>query len=351
MLLFFFHALVVLALSWALLAIARHWAQKIDLLDHPSERKTHARPVPLAGGLAIVPVLSIISAAYLPGWQETTALIAAMSIVFVMGIVDDRHELPASLRLGLQTSAALILIFFADLRIEHLGNLGGQGNIVLGPFSEFFTAVCIVTTINAFNMIDGSDGILGSLGIIALLTVALYNGLSGNTHFAMYAALCALALLPFLSANLASNSSERKVFMGDAGSMVLGLFIAYTVIHGASGADASYAPIAAVFIIAIPIYDFLRVFSTRLARGVSPFTPERNHLHHVFLGYTGRVQTLLLISAIALGISISGALLINANAADKDSMLIFLATLLVLSVSLFFLDKRNVVLRLTGDSD
>ncbi len=337
----FASAVIAMFAVWALLFAAAAAAPKLGLIDSPeNSRKLHTTPTPLAGGLAVIPVVMVLAYVYLPDTGEALALIAAVSLIFVMGLIDDSRELPASLRFCVQIAAAAIVVHWGGANILQLGDLVGLGNIELGTIGgPIFTGVCIVAAINAFNMIDGVDGLLGSVTVVILAAAAALFSVHGNAAYAGFCVLAAAALLPYIDRNISDSRAKNKVFMGDAGSMALGLIVVFVVIKGAT-TEAAYQPVIALFLVAIPIFDMLRVFSSRLRRGVSPFHAEANHMHHV-LWHTGKENTVRLIVASTALVAAAGTLLAGLGAAESTCFAAFLGAVALLASKVQWAHRSN----------
>lgn len=332
-------ALSALLASWMLLSLSRAVAPALGLIDEPCERKVHSKPVPLAGGLAIVPVIIGLVIFFGDSGAETSSVVASMLLIFIVSILDDKFDLPATGRFGAQIIAASILVIGSGIQVTSLGNLFGMGEIQLGPMSTAFTIIAIVAAINAFNMIDGIDGLLGSIFAIMMTALTILFVLAGSITSAKLVGIAALAVLPFVYMNLTNEDSGKKIFMGDAGSMTLGLFASYMVIKGAT-TEAAYPPVGALYILAIPVFDIVRVSIARLARGISPFKAEKNHIHHILLA-KGKLKALRLICLFSGVISSVGIALNYKQTTDATQLI----TLAVIFISLaLYLRKSGIIL-------
>ena len=287
-------------------------ACRIGLVDKPSGRKHHEGAVPLIGGLAICASF-LFSVLFLDvSLQHYHGLFAAMALLVAMGIGDDLHDLPAIRRLLTQIVAAALIITISDLKLRGLGDLTGLGNIGLGIWSAPFTIFCVVGVINGLNMVDGLDGLAGGIAFVAIfwLTVLVVPlvGWSGLDAKIMLLLLGAIA--GFLFFNLRHPWRRcASVFMGDAGSMVLGLILAWFMIDFTQREEQIFVPIIAVWILGLPVLDTLSVMIRRILSGNSPFHGDRGHIHHILLSY-GRsdVQTvyiLLVFSTLLGGIGVA----------------------------------------------
>jgi len=194
--------------------------------------------------------------------------------------------------------------------ISSLGNLFAFGDIELGPIGIIFTYFAIIVVINAYNMVDGIDGLVGSLSLNTFTAIALLFLMSGNTNYLSYPLILATATLPYLMFNLGFLQKQtKKIFMGDAGSMFIGLSVIWLLSMGTQGENASFRPVTALWICAVPLMDMLAIVMRRYRKGKSPFKPDRDHLHHI-LQRTGlsSSQTLVVISLFAIFMSLIGLL-------------------------------------------
>jgi UDP-N-acetylmuramyl pentapeptide phosphotransferase/UDP-N-acetylglucosamine-1-phosphate transferase len=278
-------------------------AKERKLFDEPDERKLHVDTIPTLGGLGIFAGFILASllgspqiAPPLPGY-ELQYFAAAAIIIFFLGMKDDIIILPASKKMAGQLIAAAILIKFGSTYINDMqGFLGiyqipNVASIVLSAFT-------IIVITNSFNLIDGVDGLAGSLGALTSLVFGIYFYQTGHLAFAVLSFSMIGALLAFLIYNF----SPAKIFMGDTGSLLVGLtnaFLAIKFINVAATPNAnvqiSAAPAIAFAVLMIPLFDTLRLFTLRILQRRSPFSPDRNHLHHLFLeiGLSHRSTTLI----------------------------------------------------------
>ena len=259
-----------------------------NLFDVPTERKAHSSSIPTLGGLAIFAGVVFSYTFWTNGLESayTQYVIAAIIVMFFIGIKDDIVELTAHKKLYGQLFAALIIVFFADIRITSLYGIFGIYEIPYS-LSILVTIFTILTIINAYNLIDGIDGLAGGIGAIASFTFGLwfynYNEIG----------LCILAFTLFSSllAFLVYNFSPANIFMGDTGSLIVGLILAVLCINFVEMSFLSlpYAfpfrssPAMAIAILIIPLADTMRIFVIRLMNGKSPFQADRNHIHHQLL--------------------------------------------------------------------
>jgi UDP-GlcNAc:undecaprenyl-phosphate GlcNAc-1-phosphate transferase len=293
-------------------------ALKLDLVDHPdSERKVHAGSVPLIGGIAMYLGFTMGFALMNTGAANTFfwGILLAFSVIVLLGVLDDLKSLSVRIRLFFQSIAVLIVCYSAGVQLENIGDLIGLGNIGLGFLAIPFTIFAVIGIINAYNMVDGIDGLAGSLAIVTFTGIAILTLIAEQKMLGVDIAFLFIALLiPFLIKNLNLWSCpSSKVFMGDAGSMFLGFAISVMLIHLSQGEQKAFSPVTALWLTAVPLLDTIAIIIRRVVKKQSPFKPDREHLHHLFMraGYS-RFETLLIIVVFAVlcaAIGIAGELL------------------------------------------
>lgn len=295
--------------SLAYLFILRKAAKKVGLVDIPSGRKQHQGVVPLVGGLTICLVLL----QYLYNNPELLAhsLIYSGCIIVLslMGAIDDKFDISFKIRLFTQAIISLVMMYYAQVELHSLGNFLGLGNIELGVFSPLFTVIAVIAAINAFNMVDGIDGLLGGLACVSLGSLGFVFYLHNKIELAQFCLVICAAALPYILFNLGAFGKTRKVFMGDAGSMLIGFTVIWLLLQGSQTNDTGspIRPVTALWLIAVPLMDMASVMLRRIKRGQSPFKPDREHLHHIFqrVGLDSKL-TLISICSIALSFALIG---------------------------------------------
>ncbi|RKT45280.1 undecaprenyl-phosphate alpha-N-acetylglucosaminyl 1-phosphate transferase [Thiocapsa rosea] len=308
-------------------------APMIGLMDHPGERrKVHRNSVPPIGGIAIFSGLAASTLLALPFTAPHLYGMAGAALLVVVGAFDDRFGLGPRVRLVAQVAAALLLTLGCGVTLTSLGNLLGFGPIDLGVFSVPFTVFAMVGVINAVNMIDGIDGLAGGLILIALGTLLLLAPEIGPIQILLLTTIA--ALIPYLVCNLELfGVTGRKIFLGDAGSLLLGYILVWALVD-AAGPSGSIDPVTALWLVAIPLMDTLRVMGRRILQGVSPFSADAGHLHH-FLSRvfhsTRKALLVMLATAILLtGVGVFGLLnQIGETVMFYAALSIFVAYLLV----------------------
>lgn len=254
---------------------------KKALVDRPDERKHHAAPVPTMGGIAIYLALVPIILLFTTGLWSHWTLLCSLGILLITGIWDDRFDMPAKIKLIFQLTAAGLSVYGAELHLAVNAMIGMDV-----PFWFSFTTALVVIAgmINAVNFLDGVDGLAGGIGFINAILFTCYFGLTNRPAEAVLCAGIAGAALGFLLYNF--QSGQAKVFMGDTGSMLLGWFTAVCgLLVLSDGSIKGFEHfdvrpfITGVFL--LPVFDAIRLIIIRTSMGISPFSADRRHLHHM----------------------------------------------------------------------
>lgn len=289
---FIFYFLGVFMLSYFLIPKIRAKALKLNLKDTPDIRSSHTIPVPTFGGVVfyISYILVLFFAQSLDSNHVSITLIASISILFFTGLLDDFKNLSPKIKFLCQIIGVALLMFQPDFRILSLHGFMGIYEIPLYVSvggSMFF----LLGLINAFNLIDGIDGLTGITGVIV---ASFYSYLLYNLGYFFYLSL-SLATIATLLAFLRFNfSNTRKIFMGDTGSLVIGLVLGVLTLKLLSVDDTAYGslsfyraqlPLFLTGVLFVPLLDTMRVMFLRLTKGVSMFKPDRNHLHHIIVDF------------------------------------------------------------------
>ncbi|MDD5392907.1 MAG: UDP-N-acetylglucosamine--undecaprenyl-phosphate N-acetylglucosaminephosphotransferase [Thiothrix sp.] len=277
--------------------LMRPLAVRWGLVDVPDHRKHHQGDVPLIGGVAMFGGVALASLLLVtPSDSHWLWLLSALVIV-VLGVLDDAKGLSAHLRLVAQALMTLILAIGSDLFLENFGNLLSFGAIHLGGLGYVVTMLAVIGAINAFNMMDGIDGLAGSMALVSFSNLAVLFAMSGDNYGLQVALIFLGVLLPYLANNLLLPPFKHKIFMGDAGSMLIGLSVVWLLIHGTQNAMPSFRPVTALWLVAVPLMDMAAIMLRRIRKGQSPFMADRDHLHHIFMraGFSPR-QALFVIT-------------------------------------------------------
>lgn len=262
------------------------WSVKLRLVDVPNQRKLHKSPIPAIGGLVMM--LSLIltyffSSAMQSLFHRYWAVGIMLLVLAVTGVLDDRLNLPAMLRLIIQLGGGFLLAF-KGVRLYSLHGILGIG--VLPEVVQYALTMIIVAGVtNAFNLLDGIDGLAGTIGFINVNVFMLLFVLIQQTQWLVLLMPVAGVLIVFLK----YNWRPARLFMGDGGSLVLGFLMATLGILAVEGAYAQKAIAPQIIFVAVtatmmlPVMDTLRVFYSRIRSGRSPFSADKNHLHHWFV--------------------------------------------------------------------
>lgn len=290
-------------------------AEMKHLFDVPDERKIHTSPVPSLGGIGIFAgfILSFLIATP-AGSNELQYYAAAFLIIFFLGLKDDIIVLtPLKKFLG-QLLATFIIVYKGGILIDGMFGFLGMEKMP-SFFSLLFTYLTVVVITNSFNLIDGVDGLAGSLGLFTSFTFGVYFLMADQPLYSMMAFSMAGSLLAFLIFNI----SPAKVFMGDTGSLLLGLVNAILVIKfiqvatmPAAKVFLPAAPAIGFAILFVPLFDTLRIFAYRILTRRSPFSPDRNHIHHLLLE-KGCSHSMVTFLAVTFNILIAGATFLGRN--------------------------------------
>ena len=316
-----------------LLPLAPH----IGLVDVPNERKNHEGAIPLIGGISIYTGVLIASTFFIEQSQLLNLYFISSALLVFIGTMDDIYDLSVTPRMIFQGIVATVMVFGAGIYIHDFGNIFGSGSIDIGVYGMVFTVLACITAINAFNMIDGIDGLAGSMSIISISSIAILTLLSGNTSQEILLPLMlVVATIPYLFYNVSTrNPRGKKIFMGDAGSMFMGLTIIWLLVLGTQqtqSTEPSFRPVTALWLIAIPLMDMFAIMLRRIRKGVSPFKADNGHLHHICmrLGLSSR-QALWAISSISIFMALVGIAGEHMEVPDTIMLLLFLGVFVLYS--------------------
>ena len=292
-----------LLITLFLIHAASFVAPRVGLVDLPDQRKRHSGAVPLVGGIAVSLAYIAVAVTLLPTPERFSGLAIGIGMLMMVGLLDDLMELRPRVRLLTQTAAALLLVFVGGLQVTELGDLAGNGNIVLAPQVAFlFTVFCVVSLINGVNMLDGVDGLAGGLTATSLAGFLVVAALMGSAITAAHIGLMIACIAGFLLFhNLRTPLRRKLVFLGDAGSMVLGFTLAWTAIALANQPGEPAYPMSAVWILGLVVLDTIATVIRRLLAGRSPLSAGRDHLHHLLLdaGMSPQRVVLVMVSGAA----------------------------------------------------
>lgn len=286
-----------LVISFVLTPIVRAAALRAGLVYMPNARTVHTQPMPVLGGVAIF-VAFVATVLHRAGLgQDLLGLFLGLAIIFVVGVRDDIREL-APLPKFLGQAAAAAVAVYLGIRIEFVTNPFGPGMIYLGPWGIPLTFFWILAMTNVVNFLDGLDGLaagVSSIASAALFVVAAARGQALAATLAIALAGSAVGFLPY-------NFNPAKIFMGDAGAMLLGFAIAAVSVEGALKGAATIALVIPMFTLGVPILDTAFAIARRVHNGTPFYQADREHLHHRLLdkgfSHRGAVVFIYLLSGV-----------------------------------------------------
>lgn len=261
------------------------------IVDNPDFRKLQRSPVPVLGGCAVFFGISLGLGIVSPFFDSSQLpiIMAAMTLMLYIGTMDDILNLSPGFRFFVEVLCLVLLVVAGGFSISHFHGLWGIGAIPCWWCSALLTVFAAVGIINAINLIDGVNGLSSGYCIMACLIFGTFFFFAGDLVMVLLAIVCVGALIPFFFHNVFGKSS--RMFIGDGGTLVMGLVMSIFVIHtldarslGAVFAARGFGLIPfTLAVLSVPVFDTLRVMSARVRRHVSPFHPDKTHLHHLFI--------------------------------------------------------------------
>lgn len=291
----------------------RPMARGLGLIDKPGGRKMHVGEIPVIGGLAMMVGLTIGTLYSYQSVQGFPFFLTSVVVLVVIGALDDRYDLPPSVRFLAQICACLLMVAGAGVYAADLGRPFFGRTIELGLFSIPFTVLIVLTAINAFNMFDGSDGVAGAQALIASVFLGFACVMSGAMQYLPLIAALVGSVLGFLVFNWPSKRTRNvRAFMGDAGSTMIGFSLAWLSIQISQEPVRAISPVIILWVFALPIYDLFSSMIRRVSLGKSPFHADSEHLHHILkrFGYSSRrvAQIVLLAATLFAAVGVGGYL-------------------------------------------
>ena len=301
-----FDVLLSIAISFTITFLAIpaiiNVAEMKKLFDMPDERKVHHSPITPLGGLGIFAgfVFGCLLTLHFNQYADLQYFMASALVIFFLGLKDDILVISPVKKFIGQVLAAFIIIYYGGIQIRSMHGFLGVYQLP-EMFSLLLTYFAVIVVINSFNLIDGVDGLAGSLGLLSTVVFGVYFLYVNMLPYAVIAFSLAGSLLAFLIFNF----QPAKIFMGDTGSLLVGTINSILVIkfiNVANTGEVSFpilsSPAVGFTILMIPLLDTLRVFGIRIFHRRSPFSPDRNHIHHLLLdrGFSHRAITLTLVS-------------------------------------------------------
>ena len=314
-------------------------------MDEPGGRRSHAESTPSLGGIGIFAgvLFAIIFWTPFNLFQGLQYILCAFVIIFLIGAKDDILPIDPWKKLVGEILAAFILIFKSEVKIKSFYGIFGIGELPEW-FAILFTCFVILVIINAFNLIDGINGLTGAIGSLLCFVFGFWFFQASRIELAIVAFSLAGALIAFLKYNI----TPAKIFMGDTGSLLTGLIcsiLAIKFLEFHLDVDATYyrfksAPAVVVGFLVIPLFDTIRVFTTRIIRGRSPFRPDRNHIHHLLIDY-GMTHSKATIVLLLVNIFFIALVYYLQNLGTLNLLLIVLAIATAMTSILFFTVRKK----------
>lgn len=346
--------LVACFLSIVSIPIVINMSNLLNLMAKPGFRSSHDTNTPTLGGVALF-ASTLIAYFLWPHSEEiadsnlTNLSMVGLTMLFFLGLKDDILALDSTKKLLVQILACLTLVLIGGFKVDYLYGIFGWYHIpdyVSIPLTIFI----FISLINAINLIDGVDGLAGGISLIAGLWFGVWFMLNGHFSFASLAFALSGSLLGFLRFNFSKTS---KIFMGDTGSLIVGFLLSFFTIEFLR-LNVSYrndpnaffnAPIVVMVVLIVPIFDTLRVFLVRLLNGNSPFTADRNHVHHILLD---NGLSHLSVSLILWSVTIINTVLFfgfHGGMSNTLSICIYIAMFFLYMAAAYLLKKRAYFVR------
>lgn len=299
-----FPFLLAALISYILTPYIKTLAFKIGAIDKPDNRKVHKKIMPRLGGLAIYIAFMLGVVASLELTWDIVGILVGATVIVAVGVLDDKYQLPAKVKLMGQIVAACVLVAF-DIRIEWLNNPFGGYFYVDYWLSVPMTIFWVVSFTNVVNLIDGLDGLAAGVSAIASVTVILVAVQQGYYHIAIMTAALAGGIIGFIRYNF----NPATIFMGDTGSMFIGYLLAAISVYGSVKTAATIALIVPAIALGLPIMDTAFAIMRRYTNGRPIFQPDKGHLHHRLLAMgMNQKQAVLLMYAITAVLGIAAVL-------------------------------------------
>jgi UDP-GlcNAc:undecaprenyl-phosphate GlcNAc-1-phosphate transferase len=289
--------------------LLRPIAIHINLVDSPSSRKIHFGTVPLIGGVSMY--IGVVTGILLTATDlnQFNYFLLTSTIIILMGIFDDHQDISVGSRLFLQTLVAVIIVTLAGINLESIGYIFGDEEFLLGEWAVFATILVIIASMNAVNMSDGIHGLAGGTSLISFLAIYFLSHESQSDVILIICLFC--SVLPvFLINNLCIGLSQKsRIFMGDGGSMFIGLGIVWVLLDLSQGETKSFSPVIALWLFAVPIVELVTAVLRRISSGSSPFKPDIYHFHHLLIHWgINEKNSLKLILSVSFFMSFFGIL-------------------------------------------
>lgn len=318
------------------------------LMDNPNQRSSHKSKTPTLGGIAFFYCL-VFAFFFLKDraeHMEFIYIIPGLTILFIVGLKDDMVVLSAGSKLIAQVLAISFVLVNDSFGIE---SLNGFLNIYEIPYYLYLVigGFLMLTIINSYNLIDGIDGLASIVGIVIMIIYTTIFYLSHEYFFALVAITMNACLMAFFGFNVSSN---KKIFMGDTGSLIVGFIISVLTLKFLALEPTAYgelpfllenAPLIAISILIVPLFDTARVFTIRLANKRGPFSPDRNHVHHVLIDFWGLSHKQASFIIGCFNIIFVVLFIILGSKAKNTGMVIMLVSVVIFLAYIFFRYNYN----------
>jgi len=274
--LFLFAFIISLVVTMILIPPVMKWADKIGAIDIPDARKVHTQAIPRVGGIAMV-IGSIVSILLLADVnQQLISIVVGFIVIWGFGLWDDKCDLNYKVKFLGQLLAVIVVVVWGDVVVRSFP-------FVDGPIADYFaiplTIFALIGITNAINLSDGLDGLAGGTSLITISIIALLAFDAGGVMVAIIAMAVAGSIFGFLR----HNTYPARLFMGDTGSQFLGYSLGVLVIVLTQSVNSAMSPLIPLFILGLPILDTIAVMGQRIYERRSPFSPDKNHIHHKLL--------------------------------------------------------------------
>lgn len=278
----FFSFIAAMFITMLLIPPLMRSAHRLQIVDMPNERKVHTAAVPRIGGIAMVAGAVFPIVVWMNADATVSSLLWGMAIIFVFGIWDDRKDLDYRIKFFGQTLAVLVVVIFGDVVITTLPFIEAQP--IPGYIAYPITVIFLLGVTNAINLADGLDGLAGGTTLLSLGAIALLAYLEGSADLL----LISVAILGSLLGFLRFNTHPARVFMGDGGSQFLGFSAGVLALLLTQRENAPISAALPLLLLGLPILDTAMVMVQRIREGRSPFSPDKNHIHHrlLVMGFT-----------------------------------------------------------------
>ena len=309
--------LITAAFSFLVTPLVKRLSLLLNIIDAPNSRKIHVVAIPRIGGLAIylsfmvgIILLKYLTDVFSNDMSMFWAITAGGTMITVLGLLDDKYDMKASNKLIGQIIAGLTVIY-CGVSASHITNPFNGEMLELGWFSIPFTLVWIISITNSINLVDGLDGLAAGLSGIAALAISVIAFLSGNSLEGVLGILLFCAIIGFLFFNF----YPANIFMGDTGSLFLGLILSVFTMQELKEITL-FGIMVPLLLLAVPILDTLYAIIRRRSRSLPIFQPDKHHLHHQLLGRgMSHKKAVIAIYSLSVAFSILGILLFYVQSA------------------------------------